>query len=79
MDRTRLETIAAPFGREVRLDEVTFESGMRLLRITIREGRRFTVVDLDAASAAQWARTMAEWSDREGGGAITVVQHERSD
>ena len=53
MTETRLDTITAPYGREVRLDEVPFESGMRLLRITIREGRRFTVLDLDAESAAQ--------------------------
>ncbi|KAA5602427.1 DUF6967 family protein [Blastochloris sulfoviridis] len=66
-DKTRLHTIVAPYGREVWLDEVPFESGMRLLRITIREGRRFTVLDLDAQSAAQWGEAMTEWSNSQTG------------
>ena len=40
--KTRLTTIAAPYGREVRLDDVAYPSGMRLLRVTIREGARDT-------------------------------------
>lgn len=60
--KRRIETIAAPYGREVRLDEVQFESGMRLLRVTIREGHRFTILDIDAATAAQWSSAMKEWS-----------------
>ena len=40
--KTRLKTIAAPYGREIRLDEVVYASGMRLLRVTIREGARYT-------------------------------------
>ncbi len=50
---TELETFQAPYGREVRLQDVEYESGMRLLRVTIREGRRFTTLELDAATAAQ--------------------------
>lgn len=60
--KRRIGTIAAPYGREVRLDEVLFESGMRLLRVTIREGHRFTILDLDSAAAAQWSAAMGEWS-----------------
>jgi hypothetical protein len=66
-DKTRLDVIVAPYGREVRLDEVPFESGMRLLRVTIREGRRFTVLDLDARSAGEWGRVMTEWSNSQAG------------
>ncbi|MGO9358858.1 MAG: DUF6967 family protein [Xanthobacteraceae bacterium] len=64
--KTRVETIAAPYGREIRIDEVAFESGMCLLRVTIREGRRFTILDLDADTAAQWGRAMTDWSIRHG-------------
>jgi len=60
--KTRIETIPAPYGREIWMDEVGFDSGMRLLRLTIREGRRFTVLDLDAATARQVADTMTAWS-----------------
>ncbi|NJL06924.1 MAG: hypothetical protein HC900_00660 [Methylacidiphilales bacterium] len=38
---------------------------MRLLRVTIREGRRITVIELDADSAAQWGYAMINWSDRQ--------------
>ena len=63
--KTRLETITAPYGREIRLDEVAYESGMKLLRVTVREGARYTMVELDAATAAQWARAMAGWANRQ--------------
>jgi len=63
--KERLETLSAPFGREVRLDEVRFESGMRLLRVTIREGRRITVLDVDPKTALAWAKVMKLWGERE--------------
>ena len=62
--KQRLETITAPYGREVRLEDVRFESGMKLLRITIREGRRITTLDIDAQTAAAWSEAMARWAGR---------------
>jgi len=62
--KERLETLTAPYGREVRLDDVRFESGMRLLRVTIREGTRITVLDIDPATALSWANTMTQWAER---------------
>jgi len=64
-EKERLETLIAPFGREVRLDEVRFDSGMRLLRVTIREGKRITALDIDAQTALAWAQTMKNWGERE--------------
>jgi hypothetical protein len=64
--RTRLSTIAAPYGREIRLEDVRFESGMRLLRVTIREGHRFTILDIDVETAGQWARSMQLWAEQTG-------------
>jgi hypothetical protein len=60
--KTPLETISAPYGRQIRLDEVEFESGMRLLRVTIREGSRYTILELDPATATQWGLAMNEWA-----------------
>jgi hypothetical protein len=54
--------IAAPYGRNVKLDEVAYESGMTLLRVTIREGGRFTILEIDAAAAGQWGEMMMEWA-----------------
>ncbi|MGO9543516.1 MAG: DUF6967 family protein [Rhodomicrobium sp.] len=64
-EKERLETLIAPFGREVRLEEVRFESGMRLLRVTIKEGRRITILDIDAKTALAWAKVMNLWGERE--------------
>ena len=60
--KTRLKTIAAPYGREVRLDGVAYASGMKLLRVTIREGGRYTVLEIDAATAMEWADEMRRWA-----------------
>ncbi|MHB8884947.1 MAG: DUF6967 family protein [Methylovirgula sp.] len=68
--KTRRETIIAPYGREIRLDDVAFESGMRLLRVTIREGGRYTILDLDAATVTQWSRAMRDWAEGPGAQAL---------
>ena len=65
-EKERLETLIAPYGREVRLDDVRFESGMRLLRVTIREGMRITALDVDAQTALAWAKTMTHWAETRG-------------
>ena len=67
-EKQRLETLVAPFGREIRLDEVRFESGMRLLRVTVREGKRFTQLDIDAKTAHAWADVMKQWASRQSEG-----------
>ena len=64
--RTKLSTIAAPYGREIRLEDVLFESGMRLMRVTIREGHRFTIFEIDAETAIKWAGSMQSWAEQVG-------------
>lgn len=61
---TRLERFQAPYGREITLDNVVHESGMQLLRITVREGRRFTIFDLDAPTAAHLGSALTGWSEQ---------------
>ncbi len=57
MDETEEAKVAevgrtgAPWGKELLIQAVEYQSGMRLARLRIREGRRFTVVDLDLATA----------------------------
>ncbi len=61
----RLADLTVPWGRqEIQLEEVDFETGgVPLLRVRIREGKRFTIFDVDAATAAAWAQAMQAWSD----------------
>ena len=61
---TPLTKIAAPYGREIVLESVKHESDMRMLRIRIREGRRFTVMDIDADTAERWSTVMSAWASK---------------
>lgn len=57
-----LKKLTAPLGGEVELLEVDFEDGAKLLRIRIRQGSRFTDLDLDPVTARIWADVMADWA-----------------
>lgn len=48
---TEIGRTVAPWGKELVVQVLSYESGMRLARVRIREGRRFTVLDLDATTA----------------------------
>ena len=50
-------------GQEIELQQIDFDGGgMSLLRTRVREGSRFTVFDIDPASAEQWGQAMLEWA-----------------
>ncbi|MFA6922361.1 MAG: hypothetical protein WC216_11005 [Gallionella sp.] len=61
---TELGSIKVPLGgQQIELQQIDHaEHGMSLLRVRIREGRRFTIFDIDPATAAQWASVMQEWA-----------------
>jgi hypothetical protein len=61
-----LDAFAAPYGRDVTLESVEHESGLRMLRIRIREGRRFTIMDIDADTATRWSAVMCAWAGNTG-------------
>jgi len=65
--KQEIAEIVAPYGRRIRLDEVAYDSGMTLLRVTIREGGRYTILELDAETAAQWGGLMRDWADAQAG------------
>ena len=58
---TRLDKFTAPYGKEVTLENVAYENGMQVLRVHIREGNRFTVMDIDEKTASNWAASMNAW------------------
>ncbi len=68
MDKvTSLDKFRVPLGnQEIELQQVEFEAGgMAMLRLRIREHRRFTIFDVDAVTAGHWAEQMANWSKQQ--------------
>jgi hypothetical protein len=61
---TALASLRAPLGgQEIELQQIDYRhGGLSLLRIRIREGRRFTIFDIDAQTAAAWGGAMLDWS-----------------
>jgi len=59
-----LDEFDAPYGRKIKLEAIDYESGLRLLRLRIREGSRFTVMELDEATARRLMATLAAWTDK---------------
>jgi len=61
---TTLDKFRVPVGnQEIELQQVSFAAGgVPLLRLRIREHRRYTIFDVDAVTAARWSQTMADWA-----------------
>jgi len=59
-----LDEFAAPYGRKITMESVDHESGLRMLRIRIREGRRFTIMDIDEDTASHWITVMTKWANQ---------------
>jgi hypothetical protein len=64
---TDLETIEAPWNKQVFVQEVTYEGGFKMIRLRIKEGKRFTDLELDGATAGRLAASLQSWSDDLGG------------
>ncbi|WP_018138645.1 MULTISPECIES: hypothetical protein [unclassified Thioalkalivibrio] len=58
-----MESIDAPFGEVVELRQILHDSGVPLLRVIIRDGGRYTKIELDPATAHQWGRMMMRWAE----------------
>ena len=65
-DLREIANYELPYSRKAELREVTFDGGMKMLRLILREGRRITQVDLDADSAAALADAMGDWARVQG-------------
>ncbi|MBK1674292.1 hypothetical protein CKO35_13465 [Ectothiorhodospira shaposhnikovii] len=57
-----MEQIQAPMGEVIELRQVLHESGVPLLRVLIRDGGRYTHLDLDPATADRWGHVMQVWA-----------------
>jgi len=60
---TPLAEIEAPWSRHLSLSAVDHDSGLRMLRLRIKEGRaRFTIIDLDERTARELAEQLQDWA-----------------
>lgn len=61
---TSLAKLRPPLGaQEIELQQIDFDGGgMSLLRTRIREGSRFTIFDIDPATALQWGEALVHWA-----------------
>ncbi|MBX3592568.1 MAG: hypothetical protein KF755_16860 [Burkholderiaceae bacterium] len=66
---TPLEQWHVPLGgQEIELQQIDFAAGgMSMLRVRIREGRRFTIFDLDPVTAQAWGDAMCRWAQAQPG------------
>ena len=60
---TELDKLTVPLGgQQIELQQIDHAAGgMSLLRVRIREGKRFTIFDIDAQTAERWSATMQSW------------------
>ncbi len=58
---TDLQEIETPWGKFVRFQELELPDGTIMLRLRIREGRRFTDLELTREVAGDLGRVLNEW------------------
>ena len=65
---TSLGKFTAPiWGQEIELQQVEYlAGGSPMLRLRIREGKRFTIFDIDAQTAGHWGSLMQDWAKEQG-------------
>ncbi len=61
---TELQKFSVPLGgQQVEMQEIIHAEGaMPMLRLRIREGKRFTIFDLDPLTAKGMAEAMLHWA-----------------
>lgn len=52
-----------PYLKTATFKDVTLFGGMKVLRMTFKERKRFTMIDLDAATATDLANSLLAWAD----------------
>ena len=67
-DILQLATLTIPLGQQdIQVQQIQHvEGGMPLLRLRIREGKRFTIFDMDAQSAKTLGAVMQQWAQDQG-------------
>lgn len=73
LETTTISRLRAPIGgQEIELQQVDYiHGGTSLLRVRIREGKRFTVFDIDSVTAREWGAAMHGWASAQPDGRQT--------
>jgi len=58
---TDIEVINAPWNKELTVSDVEYEGGFKMLRVRIKEGKRFTDLELDVETAGHIAELVETW------------------
>lgn len=58
-----IKVIDAPFSKQITFQKVEYENGFQFIRMRIKEGKRFTMIDLDVNTATDCADTIQTWVD----------------
>lgn len=61
-DMERMEVVNAPWNKELTISDATYEGGFKMLHIRIKEGKRFTDLELDHVTAAHLGELIADWA-----------------
>lgn len=59
-----LEEIQAPWNKHLTFSEKIYDGGFATILMRIKEGKRFTDLELDFETAGKIARILADWADR---------------
>jgi len=61
---TSFERFRVPIGgQEIELQQLDYaHGGISLLRLRIREGKRFTIFDIDPVTARHWGEALTRWA-----------------
>ena len=54
--------VASPYRQEIELQDVEHRADYATLRVRIREMKRCTIFDIDAATARVWGQAMLDWA-----------------
>ena len=63
---TILGELELPWAKQASVQEIVYEGGMTMLRVRIKEGRRFTDLELMPEDAERLAALLAGWAKPDG-------------
>ncbi|OEJ68378.1 DUF6967 family protein [Magnetovibrio blakemorei] len=58
---TEIEIVNAPWNKELTFSDVEYEGGFKMLRMRVKEGKRFTDLELDSDTAQHLIELMGAW------------------